>query len=227
MFMMYLDLEELPEIFDRRWLWSARRLAPAWFRRADYLGEPGEPLVDAVRAEAERHTGSRPEGPVRVLTHLRYFGYVMNPVTFYYCFAPDGERVETILAEITNTPWNERHTYALGPAPEDDTPTGHPHRFAKAFHISPFLDMDHTYEWRFSAPEDRLNVHMENMSGGEKTLDVTLDLEREEITGGSLARALARHPWMSARVGAAIYWQAARLWLKSTPFYSHPSKRVK
>jgi len=139
-------------------------------------------LVDAVRAEAERHTGSRPEGPVRVLTHLRYFGYVMNPVTFYYCFAPDGKHVETILAEITNTPWNERHTYALGPAPEDDTPAGHPHRFAKAFHISPFLDMDHTYEWRFSAPEDRLNVHMENMSGGEKTLDVTLDLEREEIT---------------------------------------------
>ena len=72
MFMMYLDLEELPEIFDRRWLWSARRLAPAWFRRADYLGEPGEPLVDAVRAEAERHTGSRPEGPVRVLTPVSY-----------------------------------------------------------------------------------------------------------------------------------------------------------
>ncbi len=224
--MVYLDLEELPEVFDGRWLWSARRPAPAWFRRADYLGDPGEPLVDAVRAEAERQTGSRPEGPVRILTHLRYFGYVMNPVTFYYCFTPDGAQVETILAEITNTPWNERHTYALGPVSEHGTATGRLHRFAKAFHVSPFFDMDHSYEWRFSDPEDRLKVHMENFSAGEKTFDATLDLEREEITGASLARSLARHPCMSARVATAIYWQAARLWFKGTPFYSHLSKRV-
>jgi DUF1365 family protein len=224
--MMYLDLDELYKVFDGRWLWSARRPAPAWFRRADYLGDPMEPLAEAARDEAELQTGSRPEGPVRVLTHLRYFGYVINPVTFYYCFALDGKRVETILAEITNTPWNERHTYALSSAVEDDTTTGHSHRFSKAFHISPFLDMDHSYEWHFSYPGDHLKVHMENNSAGIKTFDATLDLEREEITGASLAKTLVCHPWMTARVGTAIYWQAARLWLKGTPFYSHPSKRI-
>ncbi len=225
-FMMYLDLEELYEVFDGRWLWSARRPAPAWFRRADYLGDPMEPLAEAARDEAERQTGSRPEGPVRVLTHLRYFGYVINPATFYYCFAPDGKRVETILVEITNTPWNERHTYALSSAFQDGTPTGYRHRFGKAFHVSPFFDMDHSYEWQFSDPADRLKVHMENKSAGIKAFEATLDLEREEITTVSLARTLASHPWMTARVGAAIYWQAARLWIKGTPFYVHPSKRV-
>ena len=226
MFMVYLDIDELPEVFDGRWLWSVRRPAPAWFRRADYLGDPSVPLADAVRAEAERQTGRRPEGPIRVLTHLRYFGYVINPVTFYYCFAPDGERVETILAEITNTPWNERHTYALGPANEGDSATDRTHRFGKAFHVSPFMDMDHAYEWHFSDPDERLTVHMENVAGGAKAFEATLELERQEITGASLATALIRHPCMTARVATAIYWQAARLWVKRTPFYTHPSKRV-
>ncbi len=225
-FMLYLDLDELPEIFDGRWLWSARKPAPAWFRRADYLGDPLEPLADAARAEAERQTGRRPEGPVRVLTHLRYFGYVMNPVTFYYCFAPDGERVETILAEITNTPWNERHTYALRPASQDGTATSHRHRFDKVFHVSPFMEMDHSYVWRFTDPADRLTVHMENVRAGVRTFDAGLDLERREITSASLSKALIRHPWMTARIATAIYWQAARLWLKGTPFHAHPNKRT-
>ena len=226
MFMVYLDLDELPQIFAGRWLWSTCRPAPAWFRRADYLGDPRVPLAEAVRDEAERQTGRRPGGPIRVLTHLRYFGYVMNPVTFYYCFGPDGKRVETILAEITNTPWNERHTYALGASPDDGSATEMTHRFGKAFHVSPFLDMDHAYEWRFGDPGERLTVRMENLAEGAKAFEATLDLEREEITGSSLARALLRHPWMTARVATAIYWQAARLWLKRTPFYTHPSKRV-
>ena len=226
LFMMYLDLDELPELFDRRWLWSARGPAAAWFRRADYLGDPHAELSVAVRDRAEELTGSRPTGPIRMLTHLRYFGYVQNPVTFYYCFGVDSHRIDTILAEITNTPWGERHTYALTADEGSPEVVDRAHRFAKAFHISPFMGMRQEYEWRFTEPDARLFVHMKSHEDARKVFDATLLLRREEISTSSLSRALARYPWMTARVLAGIYWQAFRLWLKRAPYHEHPDQVV-
>ncbi len=224
-FMMYIDLDELPRLFDRRWLWSTKSPAVAWFRRRDYLGDAIIPLDVAVRDEVERLLGQRPKGPIRVLTHLRYFGYVMNPVTFYYCFDSTGETVQAILAEITNTPWNERHVYALG-AVGDGGATDSDHHFAKEFHVSPFMDMGQEYRWLFSDPGQSLDVHMENSKNRSSVFEAILALDREEITGKSLAGVLVRFPFMTARVALAIYWQATLLWLKRTPFFPNPGKGI-
>jgi hypothetical protein len=223
LFMLYLDLDELPRVFAGRWLWSVRRPALAWFRRADYLGDPAVPLDRAVRDLVATRTGTRPSGPIRLLTHLRYFGYVQNPVSFYYCFDAAGIRVETIVAEITNTPWGERHAYVLPAQPGDAQERRF--RLAKTFHVSPFMPMDMAYDWRFSLPGRRLTVHMRNLARGEQVFDATLVLRREPLTGRALAAALARHPWMTATVVAGIYWQAFRLWLKGAPFHPHPAIR--
>jgi DUF1365 family protein len=113
LFLVYVDLSELDSLFGRHGFWSTRWPALAWFRRADYLGEASRPLVDCVRDLVEQRTGRRPCGPVRLLTNFRYFGFPMNPVSVYYCFDSSGERVETVVAEVNNTPWNEKHCYVL------------------------------------------------------------------------------------------------------------------
>ena len=222
--MMYLDLTELDQVFRRRWFWSVRRPTLAWLRRADYLGDPLIPLDQAVRDRVQQETGVRPAGPIRMLTHLRYFGYCFNPVTFYYCFDRTGKRVEATIAEITNTPWNERHTYVLC---DEDAAFGKTQRFrfAKNFHVSPFMETSLDYDWYFSSPKDRLAVHMINRKGGNKVFDATMSLGRREITGPALASVLLRFPLITLKVSAAIYWQALRLWWKRAPFHTHPAKR--
>ena len=225
MFMVYLDLAELDEVFRGRWLWSTRHRAPAWLRRADHLGDPDQPLEESVRRLVQERTGRRPAGPIRLLTHLRYFGHCFNPVSFYYCYDRAGEDVEVIVAEVNNTPWGERHCYVL---PRDEArvrgPTQEFER-DKVFHVSPFLPMETRYRWRFSAPGERLLVHLRNEEQGRHAFDATLRLERREISGRSLATALSRFPFMTLRVVALIYWQALKLKLKGASFYAHPGKR--
>lgn len=225
LFMMYLDLDELPQIFRHRWAWSSERPALARFNRKDHLGDPAQPLSEAIRDLVATSTGTRPHGPIRLLTHLRYFGYGFNPVSFYYCYDRDGRRVETIVAEVNNTPWGEQHSYVLSDALNEAGSGRKRYRFNKAFHVSPFMDMDVQYDWRFVDPGRRLTIHMDNWQHGQRFFDATMTMTRTEITGPSLARVLANHPFMTAKVIGTIYWNALRLWLKGVPFHARPGNR--
>ena len=223
LFMMYIDLDELPTVFDRSLLWSARRPAPAWFRRRDYLGDPGLPLADAVRDLVRERTGSAPSGPIRLLTHLRYFGVSFNPVSFYYCFDAAGEHVEAVVAEVTNTPWGQRHAYVMRPRQDHAPGAMLRERFTKQLHVSPFFGMDHTYEWLLTEPGEQLLVRIENEHDGRVAFAATLSLRRRELTRAGLRRVLRRHPLMTLQVIAGIYGHALRLRLKGARLHRNPS----
>lgn len=221
-FQLWIDLAELDHLFDRRWLWSIGRRNIAEFRRGDYLGANDIPLDEAVRQRVAEKIGRRPSGPIRLLTHLRYFGHCFNPVSFYYCYETDGTTLDCIVAEITNTPWNERHAYVLPIDQAESTRNVFAWDFRKAFHVSPFMPMDRNYAWRFSAPDRGLRVHMEVRKDGRREFDATVVMQRKQLDAHNLARVLLRYPAMTVQVVAAIHWQALRLWLLGNPVYSHP-----
>jgi DUF1365 family protein len=228
LFMAYLDLVELPAVLDPFPLWSARRAAPAHFRREDYMGDPERPLAECVREAVERKGGIRPEGPVRLLANLRYFGHVFNPVCFYYCFDRGGERVEAVVADVNNIPWGESHPYVMTRGGQNGSAVSG--EVEKALHVSPLMGMDQTYSLRATEPGEELLVHIESkpIGAGAKAFDATLSMRRRELSGQVLTKMLARYPAMSLQVVGRIYAQALRLKLKGAKYFPHPEgKRPK
>jgi DUF1365 family protein len=226
---VYLDLDEGPRAFAGSRLFSHEGPGLFRFLRSDHLrdadgGVTGD-LREAVRGRVEQALGRRPSGAVRVLTQLRALGYVFNPVSFYLCF--EGEELDAVVAEITNTPWGERHAYVLDAR---RGPAGGPWRFDfdKQFHVSPFFDMDQRYRWSFSLRGEgpaSIEVHMTNLESGEAVFHAGMRLERRALEPAGLRRIAARFLLQTWMVHAAIYWQAALLWWKRTPFFTHPDKR--
>ncbi|NYS59743.1 DUF1365 domain-containing protein [Vreelandella salicampi] len=225
--MAWLDLDELPALFDGVPGFSARRTALARFRREDYLGPTDIPLKDAVRAELTRQLGSAPDGRIFILTQLRTLGVVFNPITLYYVYDCD-DRLAAVLGEVTNMPWRERTAYACTVDPKRHS---HAAIFAKRMHVSPFNPMDMTYRWRFNTPGEQLLVHMENWHNDPapdtppRQFDATLTLTAAPATRGVLLRTLARQPWLSLKTLAGIHFQALKLWLKRVPLYDHSQRK--
>lgn len=217
LYMLYLDLDELPGLAGARGPLRRGRLGLLSFERSDYLGDPSRDLAGEVRDRVERELGFRPEGPVRLLTHVRSLGYVFNPVSFYFCHGAGGE-LEAIVAEITNTPWNERHAYVLRAGA-----AGAASAFPKAFHVSPFLPMAQRYRWSFTAPGEALAVEMLSYDEGGEAFRAQLSLRRRPWSSGALWRAALLQPLMAWKVHLAIYLQALRLWWKGAPFHPHPA----
>lgn len=225
LFMMYIDLDEIDSIFNKNWLWSNKHFSPAWFRRKDYLDKSTTDLKKSVYELVYQKTGKKLNGPVRLLTHLRYFGYIFNPISLYYCFDNQGENVECIVAEVSNTPWREQHHYVLDTNLNSNSDHKLHFKNSKEFHVSPFMKMDMEYDWRVSNPSENLLVHIENIKQSKKVFDATLKMNRHEITSWSLTKTLFSFPVMTIEIIFLIYLQAVRLWLKKVPYIPHPNPK--
>jgi uncharacterized protein len=232
-FMVYLDLAELDSLFSLSPFWSLKRWAPIQYRRSDFhtnkttlnnaaFNTP-TPLDTSIRDTVENKTGVRPLGPIRMLVNLRYWGYITNPLSTYYCFNETGEHIVAIVAEVRNTPWNESHAYVLT---GEDFGKKQDCGFDKVFHVSPFNPMSMRYHWQSTKPDKTLAIHLENWDTNTKIMDATLTLNRSALNANNMNRILIRFPCMTVKVIAAIYWQALKLWLKETPIFNHPNKNT-
>ena len=223
--LMYLDLDELPQLLRKGPFLYSARFSPGSFCRDDHLGDPATPLTDSVRDLVAAETGDRPEGPIRLLTQLRQYGYYFSPVNLYYCFDREDKAVEAVVAEVSNTPWLERHCYVLWQGNRVGPTDRLRFRHRKGFHVSPFMDMDFDYHWRLNEPGEQLKVYLANHRAGERVFAADMVLHRRPLTRSQVVRSWLRYPWMTGQVVFAIYYQALRLWMKKCPYYPHPQTR--
>jgi DUF1365 family protein len=221
--MAWLDIDRIPETMAQTPWTSYNRFNWAAFLDSDHFGDPTRPLRERVAGNAAAHGVTLPDGPIFLLTHLRYLGYCFNPISLYFCYDSEGH-VGTVLAEVNST-FGEHRNYWLSPL--NSTGAGLRFRCPKAMHVSPFLGMELDYEFFLTQPGDRLVAHMNTLerTGEERpVLDATLSLECEPWNAGSVGRALLRHPLMTGKVIGAIHWEALKLWLKQVPLQEAPKR---
>ena len=218
-FMTFFDINKIETMFDKSLLWNINKRALIAYYRKDYHGDANISLDQAVRETVKDKAGVTLDGPIRLLTHLRYFGYCFNPVSFYYCYDKKDKDVELIMAEVSNTPWNERHCYFI----KNKKHKNFKENLKKKFHVSPFWDMDHDYEWYFNIPKDSLNVNMINYKDSKKVFDATLTLtEKIELNFKNLLIHTFKFPFITLMVFIRIHFQAMKLWIKGATFFDHP-----
>lgn len=230
--MLALDLDEWHKVTETSPLFSLETFNWLSLRREDYFRPEVEDLSMAVRDHVEAACGWRPDGLVELVTHPRYFGYVFNPVSFYFCYRAgekpaQGAVPAVILAQISNTPWHERHVYCLETSQTRDNPGAwHSEKFefSKRFHVSPFNGMDQHYQWTFSFRGPDLRIHMNVREADKKHFDATLVVHRTPLTRKEVHQSLRKFPVEAIKVTAGIYWHALKLKLKGAPFYTHPDK---
>jgi hypothetical protein len=221
-FMAFLDVDRLADLMRvspfssyNRWNWTS-------YCERDHFGVPAQPLRERLAEDAARHGVTLPDGQIFLLTHLRYLGYVFNPVSFFYCYDL-AEKLAMMMSEVNST-FGESQNYWLTPSNERKSSAAKRYSTGKKMHVSPFMGMDLDYDWIFTPPGDRLVAHMNTLSEGKPFFDATLQLEQRPWQRRELHRALAAYPLMTLRVIAAIHWQALKLWLKQVPVFTHPAK---
>ncbi len=155
-------------------------------------------MTDAVYELVQQKTGLLLNGPVRLLTQLRHFGVYFSPINVFYCFDQQ-QTLVAVVAEVSNTPWNERHVYVLWEGnrrAESSNRYSHP----KEFHVSPFMGMDSLYEWRIRPPGDKLHLSLGCDREGDRIFQADLHLKRFAMTNGQLVRSMLRRPVAAAHV---------------------------
>ena len=216
LFLLSLDLDELDEDLSFGPWFRVEKRAILSFRHKDYLDGEGKLTKQKVWDKVVSLGGEEHGGRVVLLGQLRCFGLYFSPVNFYYCHDKDGE-FKYLLAEVSNTPWNERHCYLVD-ARQNVV-------MDKEFHVSPFMNEDMQYHWRFTPLNQTLYLNIDNVRESEKLFDATFSMQREALSSKALIKNLLRVPAMTISTVVGIHWQAVKLFVKGIKYVPYVKKK--
>ena len=223
-FSTLIDLDELPLLNDRLRLFGYNRSRMFSLLDRDHGSGDGGNLKLFVREQLRRAGISDADGPTLLLCYPRFFGYVFNPLSTYYC-CDRNNNIRALLYEVCNT-HGERHCYLIPVDAYDKTIR---QTCRKEFFVSPFMPMDCEYSFTVSPPGKRLSIAIRQTQGDLHLLDAWFSGQRQPLTDRNLLRAAMQLPLMTLKVIVGIHWEALKLWGKGLRIYPHqdpPTDRV-
>ena len=218
------DLDEIREAARRIRLLSYNRFNVMAFFDRDHVREPGVTVNDALGVHLTERGIDTSGVRVSLLTNTRILGYVFNPVSFYFVRSPAGE-LRRVVAEVHNT-HGDQYMYDLVRVPAEEGL--YVSRVEKAFYVSPFIDMDARYEFRFREDSHgRLDIRIDEFHGSEMFFRAQLNLQPRPLTNANVARMLIRYPFITFKTIGLIHWQGFKLWLRGVRYRPYGGKAAK
>ncbi|MEM0912708.1 MAG: DUF1365 domain-containing protein [Pseudomonadota bacterium] len=213
-YLWFIKLSELETLNSQLSLFKIADsgLHPFRFAQKDYIPSETGDIESRALKKFNELSQCRLAGDVFLLGQVRTFGLYFSPVNFYFLKNAAGH-FSHMLAEVSNTPWNQRHYYLVDLSEQRNT--------EKAFHVSPFNPMDMVYKWRINQPDHELSLQL-SCYRGEKHFEAALDMKMQALSNPLLRRLLIKTPSMTIKTVVGIYWQAFKLFLKRIPIYAHP-----
>tara|TARA_B100001123_G_scaffold260670_1_gene290442 strand:+ start:170 stop:940 length:771 start_codon:yes stop_codon:yes gene_type:complete len=218
-FSFLIDLNEIKNLEKKIKFFSYNKFNILSFYDVDHGPRDGSSLVNWVKntlLNAKINVGS---GTIKLLCYPRFFGYVFNPLSIFYCYN-ENSQLKAILYEVKNT-FNEQHTYVFAASPHSDLIL---HKCDKKFYVSPFMEMKTFYNFRLINPGKNLNIFIKQRDNEGTLLTACQVGKKIEMSSKNLLIQFLKHPLMSFKVILAIHFEALRLWMKGV---KHVKRKIK
>lgn len=220
LFMFYLDLDEIDRLENVSKLIGHNKNRIYNFMDKDHFDLDGTTIKEKVLNYLQDKVDTESIKKIMLLTNLRTFGYVFNPVSFYFCFDLQNKPV-CVVPEICNT-FREIKPFFIKDIEEGKNTFRSQQK--KNFYISPFVSVDMPLDFKVRIPDEQLNIQIDDYDEQGKFLYATMSGRKVQLTKRNLILYSLKFPFVTLKIISLIHFHALLLWLKKVPYFEKNEK---